>query len=347
MRFFAASYKSSGMNKFAFVLLCTLFLFAQCSSDPKEECAFQPETTAIHLEIEFRSLEDSIPNFQSKQQLVDFFARHTTMRDVFFNRSAYPHDSIFINELYRRFTTPAFDTLLMETKRVFGDGSELKKEFTQAFTNLKFYYPEIQIPKIETVITGMESDLFVSDSLVIVGLDYFLGHGAKYQPNMYEYMLRRYTKEFVVPSTMLLYGIDGRINTVNPEDKTVLADMIAYGKAYYFAKQMLPCVPDSVFIGYTSKEINGARENTDIIWKHLVEREVFFNTAKNIKQKYIDERPTTIEIGDQCPGRIGVWLGWQIVTEFARKNNRYDELPKLMKLSNPEQILKGSRFRPD
>ncbi|MBI3219160.1 MAG: gliding motility lipoprotein GldB [Bacteroidetes bacterium] len=334
------------MNKSALAILFVLFLFAQCTSDPTEECAFQPETANIKVEIAFQSLEDSILQFHSKKQLVDFFSRHTAMRDVFFNRSAYPDDSVFINELYRRFTNPAFDTLLMETKRVFGDGSGLKKEFTQAFTNLKYYYPEIQIPKIETVITGMESDLFVSDSLVIVGLDYFLGHGAKYQPNMYEYMLRRYTKEFVVPSTMLLYGIDGRINTVNPQDKTVLADMIAYGKAYYFAKQMLPCVPDSVFIGYTSKEINGARENTDIIWKHLVEREVFFNTAKNIKQKYIDERPTTIEIGDQCPGRIGVWIGWQIVTEFAKKNAQSASLPKLMKLSNPEQILKSSKFRP-
>jgi hypothetical protein len=335
------------MNKSALAILFGLFLFSQCTTEKKEECAFQPETTNIKIEVAFTSLEDSIPNFQTRQQLVDFFSRHTAMRNVFFNRPAYPDDSVFINELYRRFSSPAFDTLLMETKRVFGDGSELKKEFTQAFTNLKYYYPEIQIPKIETVITGMESDLFVSDTLVIVGLDYFLGDGAKYQPNMYEYMLRRYTKEFVVPSTMLLYGIDGRINAVNPEDKTVLADMIAYGKAYYFAKQMLPCVPDSVFIGYTSKEINGARENKDIIWKHLVEREVFFNTAKNIKQKYIDERPTTIEIGDQCPGRIGVWIGWQIVTEFAKKNARSASLPKLMKLSNPELILKGSKFRPD
>jgi len=335
------------MNKPALAILFVVFLFTQCTSDPKEECAFQPETSNIKVEITFQSLEDSIPNFQSKKQVIDFFSHHTVMRDVFFNRSAYPDDSVFINELYRRFTNPAFDTLLMETKRVFGDGSELKKEFTQAFTNLKYYYPEIKIPRIETVITGMESDLFVSDSLVIVGLDYFLGHGAKYQPNMYEYMLRRYTKEFVVPSTMLLYGIDGRINTVNPEDKTVLADMVAYGKAYYFAKQMLPCVPDSIFIGYTSKEMNGARENTDIIWKHLVEREVFFNTAKNIKEKYINERPITIEIGDQCPGRIGVWIGWQIVTEFAQKNARTESLPKLMKLSSPEQILKGSKFRPN
>jgi hypothetical protein len=267
---------------------------------------------------------------------------------VFFHHQDYPNDSIFINELYQRFTSPSFDTLLMETKKVFGDGSALKQEFTKAFTNLRYYYPTtFKVPRIETVITGLETDLFVSDTLIIVGLDHFLGRSAKYKLNMYEYMARRYTKEFVVPSAMLLYGIDSRINRINPEDKTVLADMIAYGKAYYFAKQMLPCVPDSVFIGYTSKEISGARENQDLIWKHLVEKEVFFNTSKLVKQKYLDERPTTVEIGDQCPGRIGVWIGWQIFNKFAAQNSKGNDLPKLMKINNPERILKDSKFRPN
>jgi hypothetical protein len=320
-------------------------VIASCKSN-KEECAFQPETFSIKVDLQIEHLEDSITSVDSKQQLVDFFSRHHVMRDIFFNHQGYPNDSVFINELYHRFQSLAIDTVLMETKKVFGDGSELRKEFTQAFTNIKFYYPEFQIPKIQTVITGMESDLFVSDTLIIVGLDYFLGGGAKYKPNMYEYMLKRYTKEFVVPSTMLLYGIDSRINEVNMEDKSVLADMIAYGKAYYFAKQMLPCVPDSVFIGYTSKEIDGARENQDIIWKHLVEKEVFYSNVKNIKQKYIDERPKTIEIGDQCPGRIGVWMGWQIVKEYVKQNSQGATLPNLMKLSDAQQIFKGSKFRP-
>ncbi len=43
-------------------------------------------------------------------------------------------------------------------------------------------------------------------------------------------------------------GIDGGRNKTDPADKTVLADMVAYGKSFYFAKRMLPCVADSVFV---------------------------------------------------------------------------------------------------
>jgi len=236
--------------------------------------------------------------------------------------------------------------LLLETKRVFNDGAELKKEFAAAFTNLKYYYPEIRLPRIETVITGLESDLFVSDTLIIVGLDYYLGAGAKYRPNMYEYMLRRYKKDFVVPSAMLLYGIDSRINIVDQKDKSVLADMVAYGKAYYFAKQMLPCVADSVFIGYSAEEIEGARENQNLIWKRMVQDEVFFNTTQQIKQKYISERPKTYEVGDQCPGRIGAWVGWQIVDAYSKRNPKVS-LPEFMRTSDAQLIFKGSKYRPE
>jgi len=327
----------------AFFFLLAILVLSGCKEDTEEKCAFIPDAKPVTLH--FTSLEDSLPAIQSKKQLVDFFSRHVALCDYFFNRSAYPSDSAFVNELYARFSSPHIDTLLMETKKVFGNGDGLKEEFSKAFANLKYYYPDFQIPRVETVITGLESDLFVSDTLIIVGLDYYLGKGAKYRPNMYEYMLRRCEKNFIVPSTVLLYGIDGRYNTTDLKDRTILAEMITYGKAYYFAKQMLPCVPDSVLIGYTEKEIAGARANQDIIWKKLIEEEVFYSTDQKTRQHYIGDRPKTFEVGDQAPGRIGMWVGWQIVKKYAERNED-KSLPELMRESNAQGILKESKYRP-
>jgi len=103
---------------------------------------------------------------QTKQDLVRFFSHHVALRDVFFGRKNYPNDSVFINTLFRRFTNPAMDTLLTETHHVFGDGSAMRDQFKSAFAHIKYYYPDFKEPKIETVITGMETDIFVSDSLV-------------------------------------------------------------------------------------------------------------------------------------------------------------------------------------
>ncbi len=331
--------------RFLFVFLFFILVLSSCRNTVQDECVYAPNTEGITIDLQFESLEDALPAIKSKQELVDFFSRNATMRDFFFNRPAYPNDSVFINELYSRFSNPHVDTLLMETKKIFGDGSQLKEELTVAFTNLKSYYPEFQFPRVQTVITGLESDLFVSDSLIIIGLDYYLGQGAPYRPNMYEYMLRRYEKNFIVPSIMLLYGIDDRYNITDLSDRTVLADMITYGKAYYFAKHMMPCVPDSIFIGYTAEEMAGARANQDMIWKKLVEDEAFYSTSQQIKQRYIAERPKTYEIGDQAPGRIGTWIGWQIVNKYAAKNSDLS-LPQIMKVKDAKEIFTESKYRP-
>lgn len=316
----------------------SLILFS-CGPSAEEKCVISPENK---VELNFQTFEDSIPSIQTKKQLVGFLTRHPELRDVFFGRGNYPNDSVFINSLYNKFSHPGFDTLLLETKKVFGDLSELKAEFQNAFANIKYYYPNFQAPRIETVITGLESDIFVSDSLIIVGLDFYLGKKAKYRPNMYDYILKRYEKNFIVPSALLLIGIDSKFNRVNMEDRTMLAEMMAYGKAYYFAKHMLPCAPDSAFIGYSQKEIEGAKVNQDIIWKRLVDNEVLFSTSAQMKQKYISERPHTIEVSPDCPGRVGLWVGWQIVNEYARNSNT--SLPELMKIVDAQKILRGSKY---
>ncbi|MGC4022527.1 MAG: gliding motility lipoprotein GldB [Cyclobacteriaceae bacterium] len=321
------------------LLILTISVLYSCSPS-EESCVISPD---INVNIDFTSLEDSITKIQTKQQLVDFFSRHVALRDVFFGRRNYPSDSIFVNQLFERFTHRSFDTLLTETKKVFGDDNSLKEEFRQAFANIKYYYPDFKAPRVETVITGLESDLFVSDSLIIIGLDYFLGKNARYRPYMHNYMLRRYEKNFIVPSALLLYGIDSRFNSINLQDRTVLAEMITYGKAYYFAKHMLPCMPDSIFIGYTQKEIDGAKVNQDVIWKRLIQDEALFSTSQQLKQRFINERPKTFEIGNECPGRIGTWVGWQMVNEYAKRNSNVT-LPQIMQTAEAQKIFTGSKY---
>jgi len=332
------------MRRLVFVfILCALLV--SCKKETEDKCVVIPETSGIKIDLRFESLEDSLPTITDKQQLVNFFSNHIAIRDLLFNREAYPSDSAFINDRYARFTNPAIDTLLTETHRVFGNGLELKKSFEDALTNLKYYYPTFPTPRVATVITGLETDIFVNDSLVLVGIDYYLGSDAKYKPYIHEYMQKRYNKDFIIPSMMLLYGIDGAFNKTSVADKTVLADMITYGKAYYFTKHMIPCVADSTLMGYTKEEIEGSRKNESLIWSRLIEDEVLFSTSHQTKQKYIAERPRTLEVGEKCPGRIGQWVGWQIVKKYMETHSDVT-LQDLMQMQDPAKLFKESGYKP-
>lgn len=334
------------MKYFLLFFTVALLFLSSCGPEAEEQgCAFIPETSGIEAEITLTSLSDSLAAVTSKAALVKILDEHKVLREIFFKRAQYPNDSAFINELYKRFTNIHLDTLAMDVRRVFGNEEKLKEEFAQAFKNLKYYYPEIKVPKVITAISGFETDMYVSDSLIIVGLDYYLGKGARFRPNMYDYMLRQYNPENIVPSTMLLYGIDPRINHMDENNKTALADMIAYGKSFYFAKQVVPCTPDSVFIWYSSQEIKGAWENQDLIWARLIEDKLLYSTSHVLKQRYLGDRPKTAEVGTECPGRIAQWVGWQIVKSYM-KQHPDQTLPDLMRRGNADKIFEESKYKP-
>lgn len=334
------------MHRFSSVLFIFTFWLILTSCETKEEkCVFIPDTSEISIDLEFNQLQNSFADVSSKQQLIDLLTQYPAIRDFFLRRQEYPNDSVFINALYDRFTHPAFDTLLMETERIFGDLSQLQAEFKQAFANLKYYYPDFNPPKIQTIVTGLDNDLLVTDTLIVIGLDYYLGSTARYRPKMYDYLLRQYEEENIVPSCLLIYGIGNQFNNTNLNDKTVLADMIAYGKSYYFAKRMLPCTPDSIFIWYTPEEIEGANDNQDLIWARLIEDQVLFSTNHVVKQKFLGERPKTLEVGEKCPGRIAQWVGWEIVNEYMETHPE-TSLPELMKISDARKIFNESQYKP-
>ncbi len=319
-----------------------IFMLSSCFPE-KESCVTIPPVSD-RVELNYAALSDSIININSKTALVNFLGRHDLLREEFFRRSQYPNDSVFINELFNRFSHPSFRTLREEVSRVFGDEQVLRNTFNEAYSNLRYYYPDSKLPRIETVITGLDTDMYVSDTLIIVGLDYYLGPGGQFKPNMYEYLLRQYRPENIVPSVMLVNAMTGFVQT-DVSEQTVLADMIAYGKAFYFAKHMQPCLPDSVLIWYSTEEIKGAEENENIIWASLLENQVLYATSHMIKQRYLGDRPFTIEIGEKCPGRIGQWVGWQIVNSYM-KNNPSVTMQELMANTNADQLFKQSRYKP-
>lgn len=332
--------------RFLLVLaLASVLFFSRCTKD-EEACVFIPETSDIKMNVTIEQFQDSLINVESRDELVAFLTRQPIIRDYIFRRSEFPDDSVFINELYNRFNNPHLDTLLLETKQVFGDLSSLKTEFEQAFKNIAYYYPGFYPPKIQTVVSGLlGNDMLVSDSLIIISLDFYLGKQGKYRPKVYDYLMRKYDPDDIVPSCMLIYGISDRFNKTNPSDKTVLADMVAYGKSFYFAKHMLPCVPDSVLIWYTPEEIKGSRKNENLIWARFIEDQVLFSTSQELKRDYLGERPVTIQVGEKCPGRIGQWLGWRIANSYA-ESKAFVSLPKMMGTSNAQQFFKESNYKP-
>jgi hypothetical protein len=340
------------IKKFSFLFASIIFsllgysvLFSACTSKP-DACIPAPNVSHISIEIETLRLESMIQQLGTKEEIVAFMGEHPFIRDYFFRRELYPNDSIFINALHARFTHPEFGALLQEVQLAFGDFSRWEAQFRQAFAYMKHYYPDFTPPRIETLVTGLETDMYISDTVIMLSLDFFLGQGSKYRPkDFHAYQLKRYSPEYLVSSAILLFGIHEHYNKVDLSDRTILSEMVSYGKAFYFTKQMVPCTPDSILIWYTAEEMKGVRDNQDVIWIHFLENEILYETNHMVKRKYIEDRPKTYEIGEECPGRIGTWVGWEIVQKYMEENPQV-ALPELMANTNSQEIFAKSKYKP-
>ncbi len=328
----------SYFSLFPFFILLTLI--AGCNGNRQGV----PNVDHIEVSVPLNRWDTEIFGLQSKQEIADFLQANPLYSNQFLHIDQYPHDSVAVNYLNAFINNPASQVLKQELEQVFGALDQLQQDLEQAFKFMRYYYPQWEIPKVYTAVTGFAgNDLYVSDSAIVVGLDYYLGEGATYRPLEFpQYILKKYRQEYIVPSIILL--MSSSLNNTEVDDKSMLAEIIYYGKAYYFTSQILPTVSDSLLIGYSGEELRDVNQNQDVIWAHFVENQLLYETSHFTKKKYMDERPKTLEIGNKCPGRIGEWLGWEIVDKYMDEQQL--TLPELMEISDARQVFMQSNYKP-
>jgi hypothetical protein len=325
-------------------LTVLIFLaFFSCNTQ-QETCIDTPVITEL-VPVVIERLENRLFAATNPGEVLQFLQNYPVLAREFLGANQYPSDTILAREMFRVLKNPYTDTLFMETNKYFGDMGDLKEEFEQAFSYIHYYYPEFKAPIIQTLVTGFgSSEMYVSEDRIIIGLDFYLGPNGKYRPQgIPQYILKRYDKPYIVPATMLLYA--DRYLQENTDDNTMAADMIYYGKKYFFAKNMMPCTADSLLIWYDGIELANVEENRNLLWYHFLENELSYETKHTIKQKYLDERPNITEIGSECPGRIGAWIGWDIVKEYHEHNIEVS-LQELLANPDAQEILSGAKYNP-
>ncbi|MBB5281995.1 hypothetical protein HNQ92_000116 [Rhabdobacter roseus] len=253
-------------------------------------------------------------------------------------------DTLLATQLYTNLRNNELRGFKQKLDSLFSTNSnDPAQELREAFRYLTYYYPDFTPPRVATIVTGfLGNDLYISDSLIVIGLDYFGGPQARYRPQVYDYQLHRYQPAALVPA--ILFFLSDKYNRIDPADRTLLADMIGYGKAFEFVKHMAPQTPDSLLLGFSERDLSRAYNSQTQLWAFLVENKLLYESSELKKQKYVGERPFTSEMGPEVPGGIGRWIGWRIVSKYLAEHPEVS-LPELMKMANARQLLQESGYK--
>ncbi|MFY0600909.1 MAG: hypothetical protein JXR03_14640 [Cyclobacteriaceae bacterium] len=319
------------------IMIGALFL-GSCSGQECRQTSIEGEPVDLTID----RIEADLFGSNSSAEVEEVLKSNPSFSRLFLDADEYPNYSVLADKFYKLTKEPSIDTLYGQAKSEFEDMSSVETTLEASLGRMKSLFPEMKIPRLQTVVTGLYNDLYISDSLLIVGLDYYIGDDAAYPPaNIPKYILSRYDKEHL-PITIIKFLSGSYVSKGKKE--TLLSEMIDFGKSFYLLGQLMPCTPDSIIMGYTPMELKMAEDNHAVIWANFVENEVLYESNHLTKRKFLGERPNVYEISQQCPGRIGAWIGWQIVESYMSNNDV--DIKSLIGEKDNDKIFRLSGYKP-
>ena len=128
------------------------------------------------------------------------------------------------------------------------------------------------------------------------------------------------------------------------QGKPLIEQMVEKGKFLYLVNQFLPSAEDYLLLGYSKIQMTAARENEGVVWSFFLNNDLLNTQEQDIIKNYIGESPKTAEFGDNAPGNLGSFAGWQIVKKYMDK---YPEtsLKELMNM-DPREVYSRSKYKP-
>jgi len=314
----------------SFFVVIILLFFQSCENDNKLE----NEIVKINISVDVERFDKFFAE-ASPDDLPKLKADYPFM---FSNRYS---DSIWIARMQDTLQQQMF----FEIEKQYADFTEISEEITSLFQHIKYYYPTFKSPRVITLINDVEyrNKTIVTDSIALIAIDNYLGRDHEFYGNIQKYIKQNFEASQIVSD---LAGDYAQKQIYQPSRKSLIDEMVYFGKILYFKDKMIPFKADEEKIGYTKEQMDWAIENESNIWQYFVERELLFETDPKLASRFINPGPFTkfnLELDAESPGRLGQYIGWQIVRAYM--NNNDTDFKDMLQMDAIE-LFNKSKFKP-
>jgi hypothetical protein len=82
------------------------------------------------------------------------------------------------------------------------------------------------------------------------------------------------------------------------------------------------------------------------MWRYFIEKKLLYDTDQKLIPRFINPAPFSkfyLEIDNESPGKVGSWVGWQIVRAFMENNEV--SLQQLLQMDYKE-LFEKSKYKP-
>lgn len=238
------------------------------------------------------------------------------------------------------------ESLETEVQEQFPDFNQEQEDLETLFKHIKFYYPKTQVPKVITVTSDVDyrNKVILTDSLLIVALDTYLGSDHRFYDGIQRYLVQNFTKEQLdvdVASAFAQQVLGNR-----PAGRRFIDEMVHQGKRLYLMQHLLSLEEPYTIMGYTKEQWDWAERNEVNIWTYFIEHSLLFSTDRDLLGRFINEAPFSkfyMELDTEAPPKLGAYIGWQMVKAYAENQNL--NLQEIMK-KDTDTVFENANYKP-
>ncbi len=312
-----------------FLPLFTLLFLIACTNDSKKDVDVSGIEAKVIVdrfdEAFYTATPENLPKIKEKYPFL--FPKQT-------------HDSIWLQRIH----DTEEQALFKEAQQVLGDLKTEKKQFEALFKHIKYYFPKFKEPKIITLLTlDYTTNVTYANEMLFISLDAYLGRKNTLYNSFPKYIAHNFDK-----SHLMVDVANKIIDKIMPitTKRTFLEKMVAQGKRMYLTAIFLPTLSNQEKMGYSAKKMQWIENNEQEIWRYFIENKLLFSTDQDLSLRFIKDAPFSkfyLSNDADSPGRVGVYIGWQMVQRYMKVTGASVE--DLLR-AKANTIFKKSRYKP-
>lgn len=223
------------------------------------------------------------------------------------------------------------------------------RELGKIFARIDRELPSVGRKNVVTFISPYTQSVIVSDSLLFIGLNHYLG--TDYPP--YE-SFPDYVRRYKVRDRLPIDVAEALVRTSFPfharstGEAATLVERLAYEGAVTEAVMRIAGVSEAEALGKDNAEMNWLESNERDTWKTMMERRMLFSTDESVSRSLCDDVPHSTALSPQAPGRTGRFTGHRIIRSYLKKKDGEITLEQLLSpdFYTSPALLKEAAYNP-
>ncbi len=331
------------------VIFCLLTIIA-CFTACKQKNRFAIDLNDNFVEVSVNRFDKDfllMDTTNMKSEVEKLYNKYQDFFPVFIENilEIEPTDTLLVAEFIREFLSDTtFTSVNEKALKDYENVRDLEKILSVAYTYIHHYFPAVNLPDVYFFVSGFNLSIMMTDRIIAMGTDMYLGSDfPAYSLLTYQYMTANMKRENLVPDlvTALLF----RQFPMDSDKGRLIDNMLYRGKVMYLASVFMPSEKDENIIGYTKEQIKWCEKYERKIWAAIIDQKDLFSTDNFLIRKYMNDAPFTSTVSPDSPGRLGTWVGWQIVRSYMQRNENVT-LTDLMHENDYQKMLEDSGYRP-